>query len=717
LTSASHPERTRTSFVSALLIVLSLLILIRAERLISMYLNRLGVALGSGHAGGALAALVLVFILVFLGIVKAPRITAAAIGLASLFLIVRSGNAPAFVVAAGLLSLTLLAGDAVARLIRGNESDSGELPILIAAGSVAIGTLLLMLGEARLVNRVSLLIIAAALVGVRRRRIGELARQIAQGARILTSGTTRKTEALWITIVAAVLFLGFLGALRPDLSWDALSYHLPQVRDFAVKGHVEPLPNFYPITYLWHNYDTFLGLGYLAGGDRVVRLLHLAIGFAAFGATALLVKRLGGRGPAAPLALLAVATCPNASSQLMETYVDLAAALFLAAAAAELAVCRREPRRALLAGFLFGGAAAAKFFSLLGTVGLAALAIRRQLSLRKAAAVLLFAAISVVPWLAWNQKHLGFFLAPFADPGKAERHLPSSPTYGPRPDPRRAPPERPLEIARLFAIPYDLAFHIPRFGKSDGFTGVLALLMLVGAWGWDRKVFFLFCAAAACAVVPWYFAANLGSVAYSNRYLVPVFPLFAAFTAVGLARLTDGFSGRLGGAAAVAAAALAVALPLPFLTGPTDLRIAWKGVSPDVVLQSLPDYLLWKNVRREDRVLFLGEHDRYHCPASFVVNDVILHQARDVDPSRWASEWRPLGINVILFRSDWRDPQDLFESLGDCLQPIASRSVARLYRIDPRRSDCSPSVHESSPAGSEGSFPASERQDEDKPTR
>jgi hypothetical protein len=402
----------------------------------------------------------------------------------------------------------------------------------------------------------------------------------------------------------------------------------------------------------------------------------------------------------------------------METYVDLAAALYLAAAAAELAGCRREPRRALLAGFLFGGAAAAKFFSLLGAAGLAALAIRRQLPLRRAAAVLLFAAIPVVPWLAWNQKHLGFFLAPYADPGKAGRYEASSPTFGPRPDPRRVPPERRLEIARLFAIPYDLAFHVPRFGKSDGFTGVLALLMLVGAWGWDRKVFFLFCGAAACAVVPWYFAANLGSIAYSNRYLVPVFPLFAAFTAVGLARLTDGFSGRLGGAAGVSAAALALALPLPFLTGPTDLRVAWKGVPPDVVLQSLPDYLLWKHVRREDRVLFLGEHDRYHCPARFVVNDVILHQNRDVDPSRWASEWQPLGINVILLRSDWRDARDLFESLGDCLQPIDSRSVARLYRVDPRRTDCSPSARDSSPGVSDGSPPASKRQDEeDNPTR
>src|SRR5262249_44836755 len=124
---ASNPARTSASRVSILLIVLSILILFLAGRLISMYFNRLGVALGSGDAAPALAALVVVFILIFLGISKLPRVTASAVGVFSLLLIVRSGNALACLIAAGLLALTVLAGDALARLIRGKESEGGEL--------------------------------------------------------------------------------------------------------------------------------------------------------------------------------------------------------------------------------------------------------------------------------------------------------------------------------------------------------------------------------------------------------------------------------------------------------------------------------------------------------------------------------------------------------------------------------------------------------------
>src|SRR5215471_41763 len=101
--STSKPTRARSALVSALLVALSLLITILARKLVFMYLNRLGIALGSGYAAGALGALVLVFILVFLGVAKAPRITAVASGLFSLFLIVRSGNTVAFVIAAALL--------------------------------------------------------------------------------------------------------------------------------------------------------------------------------------------------------------------------------------------------------------------------------------------------------------------------------------------------------------------------------------------------------------------------------------------------------------------------------------------------------------------------------------------------------------------------------------------------------------------------------------
>jgi hypothetical protein len=298
----------------------------------------------------------------------------------------------------------------------------------------------------------------------------------------------------------------------------------------------------------------------------------------------------------------------------------------------------------------------------------------------------LLAAIPLVPWLAWNQSRLGFFLAPYYDPQRAERSNPLSRTYGP---PANQLPPEPIEVLGFLRLPYDLAFHRPLLGRNYGYTGLLPLLLLAGVLGWGRRKFALFCLAALAATVPWYVASNLRWITFSNRYLIPIYPLYAVFAALGLGRLTENFRGRLGGAAAVSIAALAVAVPVRLLTAPRDLRLALKGVPPEVTLSSLPSYPLWTHVHREDRVLLLDDPDRFHCPASFVVNDLIIHQVREVDPSRWLTEWRPLGITVILYRTDRRDAKALFKSLGDCLHPIANEGVARLYRVDPERTDCS----------------------------
>src|SRR5580765_1145684 len=151
MTESSQTPRAAPR-VSGLLVLLSVLFLVRGGPLLRMYSNRLGVAIGSGKATGVAAALALAFLLLFAGIRKAPRSTAAGVGLLSLFLVIRSGNALALLLAAALLGFTLLAGDGVARLIRGRETEGRELSILIATGAVALGITLLALGEFRLVQ-------------------------------------------------------------------------------------------------------------------------------------------------------------------------------------------------------------------------------------------------------------------------------------------------------------------------------------------------------------------------------------------------------------------------------------------------------------------------------------------------------------------------------------------------------------------------------------
>lgn len=676
--------------VSGLLVLFSTLLLLRATPILRMYWDRIRAALASKPVALSTLAFSLGFVFLFLGIRRMPRQTAAGVALLSLGLIVRSGNGPALLIALGVLGITLLAGDALARSLRGRETEGGEVPILLAAGCVALGTLLFLFGEVRLVRAPVLALTAASLILLRRRRLRPLARHLRDSVGAAVSRPCTRIEALFLTIVAAALFSGFLGALGPDLSWDALQTHLPQIRDFAEKGRVLPIPNLYPVTFVWRAYETYLGLAFLAGGERVVRLVHLAVALAAFGAVAVLARRLGGN-ERSPLALLALAAFPTACSQLKETYVDLPAALLITCAAAEIAASRNEPRRAWLAGFLFGGAVATKFFALLGAPGLAVLWLRRQMpSARRLLPVAAIALLPVAPWMAWSHSRLGYFLAPYHDPHSAERTDPLSPTYGPPINPGGLPFDRRLSVVSFLRLPYDLTFHRPLFHRTDGYTGLLAPLLLFGASGWGRRRFGLFCTAALAAVLPWYAATSLGRIAFSNRYLIPVYPMYAVFGSLGLSRLTENFRGRTGTAAALSIAALAIAYPVRLLTGPHDLRAAMGLESRQSVLASLPSYPLWANVRPDDRVLLLGDPDRYHCPARFVVNDVIIHQTRIVDPNRWQTEWRPLRINVLVHRIDRRDARPLLHSLGGCLHSVAGNGVARLYRVDSGSTGCAP---------------------------
>jgi len=228
-----------------------------------------------------------------------------------------------------------------------------------------------------------------------------------------------------------------------------------------------------------------------------------------------------------------------------------------------------------------------------------------------------------------------------------------------------------------------LTFQAPTFSTFDGYSGLLASMLLIGLAGWGAGWFGALALAAAAAVVPWYWASAVGKIVPSIRYLIPVFPLYAAVAGRGLERLTENFRGRTGQAAALGLALLAVATPISLLAAPHDLRVAWKAIPGESVLSAMPSYPLWIHVRPEDRVLLLGDPDRFHCPARFVVQDILVHPSPAVDPGRWQTEWQPLGINVILHRNDRRDAAALLQSLGDRLHLIATHGPATLYRLDP----------------------------------
>jgi len=92
-------------------------------------------------------------------------------------------------------------------------------------------------------------------------------------------------------------------------------------------------------------------------------------------------------------------------------------------------------------------------------------------------------------------------------------------------------------------------------------------------------------------------------------------------------------------------------------------------------------------VTESDRVVLLGENDRFHCPAAEAWRAEFLPVARwGADPAAWREGMRQLGITRIVWRED-RAPAAarLLESLGDAVRPEARNGPAVLYLVrEPR---------------------------------
>src|SRR5215471_15115274 len=292
MSDSASPSR-RASAISGLLVVLALGILILGVPIIARYAKWFRM----GHSPAAAALSVAasgVLLLLFVGFSKSTRVTVTIAGLVGLILVVTSGNAVAFLIALALLAVTLIAGDGVTRLLRGREARQGELSISVAAGASALGGSLLLLSDAGLARPLPLAALAILLAFGRWRRIPELGRLFREAARTVLDRRNSATESLWLTIVGVTIAASLLGALRPDVSFDGLAYHLPEIRDFARSGQVEPLGGIYE-TLLWRNHETYLGLAYTAGGEQAVQLLHFLVGLNLFGVIAALGRQLSRR--------------------------------------------------------------------------------------------------------------------------------------------------------------------------------------------------------------------------------------------------------------------------------------------------------------------------------------------------------------------------------------------------------------------------------------
>jgi hypothetical protein len=195
-------EMRRPRLVSGLLLAFVVLILIRAAPLVALYAKLLSKQRPFLLAAAALGAATGLLLLA-LAIARWPRWAILLLGAGALLLIILSGNLAALFIAGAILALTLLAGDAVSRLLRGREAGEGDVSGVFAAGAVTMGVVVLLLGEVRLLRPLGILAFAVLLLLARGRRVAELARLLYRSLAIPRGSTPRFLEALWMA--AAIL--------------------------------------------------------------------------------------------------------------------------------------------------------------------------------------------------------------------------------------------------------------------------------------------------------------------------------------------------------------------------------------------------------------------------------------------------------------------------------------------------------------------------------
>ncbi|MDQ2869991.1 MAG: hypothetical protein M3S32_04560 [Acidobacteriota bacterium] len=676
----------RRAAVSVFLVVVSALVILRCLPLTRDYAARFAASHGGSQLAAAAGAGVLALAAGAALLRWRPKaLLAVALGIAAL-LVITSGNAGAAAAAALIAAGVFVLGDLVFRLFTGVEAGEDDAWSVFAAGAAASGILLLGMGEAGILRPGFLAGAVAVLAAARRGRVVPLLRILRSAGAALFPRPLRTHEALWMAIAGGVLFASFVSVLGPEVSFDALAYHLPEARDTARSGVVQPLPDILPQSLFWRNHQTFLSAGFLFGGERVARLLHFGVALGAFGAALSLLRRLGGRN-AAPLVTLALVAVPVVCMQFHAVSADWATAFLVAAAASEIAGASGTPSRSRLAGFLFGAAVATKIFAALALPALLVLFLFRVRRSRVKRLLLTAACalLALLPWLAWSQSRAGFWLAPYAPsfPALVSRSTPGGHVRRGLVMTSSSAAERQdsPSPAAFLRLPYDVTFHGVFWERiPDGYNGMLPLLLLIGAVGWGPRRLGLFLAVALAAVLPWYLLR-----APALRYLFPVYPLYAVFAAEGLDRLTHRFDGFAGRVAGFALAAVTLAFPAQFLSLPFDTRVAAGRVSRETALASyLPAYPLWSLVNPADRVLLAGEFDRYHCPAerAWRTGWFPISEMRPSSPG-FEERLRQLGVTHCVVRSDLAGSLPLPASELDLM---ARRGPAALYRLRPRGS-------------------------------
>ena len=406
-------------------------------------------------------------------------------------------------------------------------------------------------------------------------------------------------QALIALVLAAFVVTGLLGALLPEVEFDALWYHLPLPQAYLLAGRLVDLPNTFSSHYP-KTVEMLFALGLAWNGPITAKLVHFVFGLLAVGATYRLARRWLNR-QYSLLAALAFLAVPTVHWELTTAHVDLAVICFVTLSLSDLVTCWDEPDDVGIhrAGLMMGLALASKHSALLFLPGAMLLVVARSLrmaaslssgegyrSIAADAVAWLKAGLRVQRWMKPPLIFLGivlvvplpwYVLSWLATGNPVFPELSS--VFGVRVDQWTEINEDGVrsfllhfgvgrDVLTLLTLPWHVTVSGPQFAGSLGpvFLKALPLAGLViltpGARGRGLRIL------AGWALL----GTALWATPFSSfqlRYLLPVLPAVAVLSAAGLAWLTavlrsHGWRHLAGAVLPVATLVLAFNLP-PFI--------------------------------------------------------------------------------------------------------------------------------------------------------
>ena len=488
------------------------------------------------------------------------------------------------------------------------DSLGEELSISTVIGLGSIGTLLLLLGLCGLLYRSSVLALFLACHGLGWTSWRSAIR------RLRTVRPRGRVAARWIVLSAAALaVLTPLAwrALYPPTQFDAIMYHLPSAKAFALSHRISPLPSVRYVVFPQLNEILFTAAILLCDDltAQLVELIFLVLVCAAMGSWAL---RLGRSGAGLAGVVLWVGF-PLVLYLATSAYVEIAVAAFATVAMYAFSCWTQTEKRGwlIVSGLSAGFAAGTKYSGLFFVCAIFGAVLLRALRRPDGKPPFLFAASAAVAAGAWYARNMicaGSPVWPFLGEVFGYRFWTSRDvasvvwslrSYG-----------WPRTVGSFLALPWNLAIH-PREAPSP-VLGILFLLLPLSA-----------IVAARDPRTRWLPLWTLGYLIFwfltsqQLRFLVPILPVLCLMTADAVEGVIARFPEPWRRPASVSCMAAVILLAAPALAR----EYAWmrsesapprtQGERDAYLAARFPSYRCYSdlNARLRDRYTIYAFHD------------------------------------------------------------------------------------------------------------